>query len=142
MCSPWLRRTFSTATSRCSSPIPDRTVWPVSGSVRTTSDGSSSTSRASAADRRPASALLPASTATDTTGAAVFGGSRTSGASGAHSVDPARVPLSPTTATMSPATARSTSACRSAWTRRMRPIRSVRPVAASSTVSPFLIVPE
>ena len=109
--------------------MPDSTVWPVSGSVRTASDGSSSTSRASADASRSVSVLLRASTATETTGSATVGGSRTSGAAGAHRVAPARAAFSPTTATMSPATAWSTSACRSACTRRIRPIRSVRPRA-------------
>ncbi|CAM5526504.1 hypothetical protein SGRIM128S_09401 [Streptomyces griseomycini] len=121
--------------------MPDSTVWPVSGSVRTTSDGSSSASRPSADARRPVSVPLSASTATETTGSATPGGSRTSGAPGAHRVEPARADFSPTTATMSPATARSTWACRSARTRRIRPIRSARRAVASHTVSPFSIVP-
>lgn len=90
--------------------MPDRTSWPVSGSVRTISEGSSSTSRVNADTNRSASALPTASTATETTGSATVGGSRTNGAPGAHRVDPARADFSPTTATMSPATARSSGA--------------------------------
>lgn len=86
--------------------------------------------------------LLRVSTATETTGSATEGGSRTKGAAGAHSVAPARAALSPITATMSPATAPSTSECCPARTRRIRPIRSLRRAPTSSTASPFRIFPE
>jgi hypothetical protein len=88
------------------------------------------------------SAARRASMATDTTGSATTGGSRTSGSPGSQRVAPALAVFGPVTATMSPATAVSTSQTRSAWTRTSRMIRSARRAPASHTATPFRSVPE
>ena len=98
--------------SRCSSPMPLITVWPISGSTPTRNDGSSAASLPSAADSFSWSALVFGSTATSITGSGNSMRSSTTWRSTSDSVSPVVVFLSPTSATMSPARASLTSSRR------------------------------
>ena len=93
----------STSTSRCSSPIPEISVWPVSSLVRTWKVGSSSASRPSAVDIFSWSAFVLGSIATLITGSGNSIVSSLIGRSGAASVSPVATCLIPTAAAMSPA---------------------------------------
>src|SRR5580698_1729309 len=78
----------STMISRCSSPIPEMTVWPVSSSVRTRNVGSSSASFWRAMPILSCSALVFGSTATEMTGSGNVICSRTIGYFSSQSVSP------------------------------------------------------
>ena len=88
--------------SRCSSPIPEITVWPVSSSKRTTNVGSSSASFCSPVPSLSWSAFVFGSTATLITGVGKLMDSSTTGLSGSQIVSPVVACFRPTTATMSP----------------------------------------
>src|SRR3954451_15758936 len=118
----------STRTSRCSSPIPEISVWPVSSFVWTWNVGSSSASRPSATDIFSWSDFVFGSTATLITGSGNSMVSRLIGASGAASVSPVTTCLMPTPAAMSPAWTSETSSRSFACIIRIRPMRSVRPL--------------
>jgi hypothetical protein len=91
-----LRR--STMISRCSSPIPEMSVCPVSSSVSTRNVGSSSASRVSPVESLSWSAFDFGSTATEMTGVGKVMDSRTTGFCGSQSVSPVVVSFSPTKA--------------------------------------------
>ena len=88
--------------SRCSSPIPEMTVCPVSSSNFTTNVGSSSESFARPLPSLSWSAFVFGSTATEMTGIGKVIDSRTTWLSGSQIVSPVVVCFRPTTATMSP----------------------------------------
>ena len=83
--------------------MPEMTVWPVSSSLRTWKVGSSSPRRWSATESFSWSTLVFGSIERCTTGSGNCIASSTTGASGAQSVSPVEVCLSPTPAAMSPA---------------------------------------
>lgn len=83
--------------------MPDTTVWPVSRSVLTRNDGSSSARRWMAAPSFSWSARDLGSMATSITGIGKSIDSSTTGFAGSHNVSPVVVWRSPITATMSPA---------------------------------------
>ncbi len=128
--------------SRCSSPIPEMSVCPVSSSVRTRKVGSSSDSRCSPLPSLSWSPFVFGSTATEITGSGKVIDSSTIGAVSIASVSPVVVCLRPTPAAISPAPIISRSSRWFACICRMRPIRSVLPVVVLRTRSPALIWPE
>ncbi len=93
------------------------TVWPLSASVSTWKEGSSSASRAMASPSFSWSPLVSGSIATRITGAGKSMDSSTTGAAGSHRVSPVPVAFSPMTATMSPAPASAISSRRFACIR-------------------------
>ena len=128
--------------SRCSSPMPAISVWPVSSSEVTRNVGSSSERRARPLPSLSWSAFDFGSTATEITGSGKVIDSSTIGADSAASVSPVVVDLRPTPAAISPAPISSRSSRWFACIWRMRPIRSVLPVVVFMTRSPALILPE
>ncbi len=128
--------------SRCSSPIPEMSVCPVSSSVRTRKVGSSSDRRWRPLPSLSWSPFVFGSTATEITGSGKVIDSSTIGAVSIASVSPVVVCLSPTPAAISPAPMLSRSSRWFACIWRMRPIRSVLPVVVLRTRSPALIWPE
>ena len=127
--------------SRCSSPMPAISVWPVSSSVVTRNVGSSSASRASAVPSLSWSAFDLGSTATEITGSGNVIDSSTIGADSTDRVSPVVVCFRPTPAAISPAPISSRSSRWFACICRMRPIRSVLPVVVFRTRSPALSLP-
>ncbi len=89
--------------SRCSSPMPEILVWPVSLSVSTLKVGSSCISLASPWPSFSWSALVFGSTASAMTGAGKLIDSSTTGFCGSQMVSPVMTFLRPTAAAMSPA---------------------------------------
>ena len=128
--------------SRCSSPMPEMTVCPVSSSVRTRKVGSSSDSRVRACPSFSWSCLVLGSIARPMTGSGNVICSRITGSAGSVSVSPVVVDLRPTAATMSPAVTLSTSSRWFACIIRRRPTRSLRSLVAFMTAAPVEIVPE
>ncbi len=128
--------------SRCSSPIPEMSVCPVSSSVRTWKVGSSSDRRCSPEPSLSWSAFVFGSIATEMTGSGKFIDSSRIGAESTASVSPVVVCLRPTAATISPAPIDSRSSRWFACICSSRPIRSVLPVVAFRTRSPALTFPE
>ena len=128
--------------SRCSSPMPEMTVWAVSSSVRTRKVGSSS-------DRRPRawasfswSCLVLGSMARPITGSGKVIRSRITGSAASVSVSPVVVDFRPTAATMSPAETVSTSSRWLACIISSRPTRSLRSFVALMMLVPLETVPE
>ena len=128
--------------SRCSSPIPEMSVCPVSSSVRTRNVGSSSVRRWRPAPSLSWSPFVFGSIATEITGSGNVIDSRTIGAVSIASVSPVVVAFRPTTAAISPAPISSRSSRWFACIWRIRPMRSVLPVVVFSTRSPWFIWPE
>ena len=128
--------------SRCSSPMPEMSVCPVSSSVVTRKVGSSSARRCRPAPSLSWSAFDFGSTATEITGSGNVIDSSTIGAFSAASVSPVVVFLRPTPAAISPAMIESRSSRWFACIWRMRLMRSVLPVIVFRTRSPALSVPE
>ena len=128
--------------SRCSSPIPEMSVCPVSSSVVTRKVGSSSARRWRPAPSLSWSAFDFGSTATEMTGSGKLIDSSTIGALSAESVSPVVVNFRPTPAAISPALISSRSSRWFACIWRMRLIRSVLPLVVFRTRSPDLIRPE
>ena len=128
--------------SRCSSPIPEMSVCPVSSSVATRKVGSSSARRCRPVPSLSWSPFDFGSTATEMTGSGNVIDSSTIGAFSAESVSPVVVSLRPTPAAISPAMIASRSSRWFACIWRMRLIRSVLPVIVLRTRSPALSVPE
>ncbi len=89
--------------SRCSSPMPEILVWPVSLSVSTLKVGSSCISLARPLDSFSWSLLVFGSTASAITGAGNWIDSSTTGAFVSQMVSPVVTFLRPTAAAMSPA---------------------------------------
>ena len=89
--------------SRCSSPMPEILVWPVSGSVSTLKVGSSCISLARPVPSFSWSDLVFGSTARAITGAGKLIDSSTTGWSASQMVSPVVTFLRPTAAAMSPA---------------------------------------
>ena len=128
--------------SRCSSPIPEMTVCPVSSSNRTTNVGSSSASFASPAPSLSWSAFVLGSTATEMTGVGKLIDSSTTWSSGSQIVSPVVACFRPTTATMSPVYAAALSSRWFACICRMRPMRSLRSFVEFITCEPLWSTPE
>ena len=110
--------------SRCSSPMPEMIVWPVSGSVCTRKVGSSCMSLPSAWPSFSWSALVLGSMDTAITGSGKLMDSRATGAFGSQMVSPVVTFFSPTAAAMSPAQTSEISSRLLACILRMRPKRS------------------
>ena len=89
--------------SRCSSPMPEMIVWPVSSSVRTRKVGSSSVSRCRPAPSLSWSPFVFGSIATEITGSGNSIVSSRIGAVSIASVSPVDVFFRPTMAAISPA---------------------------------------
>ena len=128
--------------SRCSSPIPAMSVCPVSSSEDTRKVGSSSASRCSAPLSLSWSAFVFGSIATEMTGSGNDIDSSTIGSDSTAKVSPVVVNLRPTAAAISPAPISSRSSRWFACICRMRPIRSVLPVAVFRTRPPAFTWPE
>ncbi len=128
--------------SRCSSPIPEMSVCPVSSSVRTRKVGSSSERRCSALPSLSWSPFVFGSIATEITGSGKVIDSSLIGAVSIARVSPVVVCFRPTTAAISPAPISSRSSRWFACICRMRPIRSALPVVVFRTRSPCFICPE
>ena len=110
--------------SRCSSPMPAISVWPVSSCVFTRKVGSSSERRARPAASLSWSDFVFGSTATSITGSGNTMFSSRIGLAGSVSVSPVVVNLRPTAAAISPAPISSRSSRWLACICRMRPTRS------------------
>ena len=128
--------------SRCSSPIPEMSVCPVSSSVRTRKVGSSSDRRCRPWPSLSWSPFVFGSTATEITGSGNSIASSLIGAVSTESVSPVVVFLTPTSAAISPAMISSRSSRWFACIWRMREMRSVLPVVVFMTLSPALSTPE
>ena len=113
--------------SRCSSPIPEMMVCPISSSVVARKVGSSLARAARAMESRSWPSLVLGSIATETTGSGNSIASSTIGLFSTHSVSPVLAFRSPTAAAMSPAATRLTSSRLLACIRRRRPTRSLVP---------------
>ena len=118
--------------------MPEMIVWPVSSSVRTRKVGSSSDRRPSAVDIFSSSTFDLGSMATSTTGSGNVIASRMIGWSSEQSVSPVVTRLKPMPAAMSPASTSVISSRLLACICTRRPMRSLLPVVALSTVSPVL----
>ncbi|MNC35005.1 hypothetical protein D3C75_834700 [compost metagenome] len=128
--------------SRCSSPIPEMMVWPVSSSVLTRNDGSSWASLPRAIPIFSWSALVFGSTATEITGSGKSIRSRMIGLSMEHRVSPVVTSFMPISAAMSPARHSLISSRWLACICTIRPTRSFLPFTEFSTESPELSTPE
>ena len=113
--------------SRCSSPIPEILVWPVSLSVSTLKVGSSCMSLARPLPSFSWSLFVFGSTASAMTGAGNWIDSRTTGCSGSQIVSPVVTLRRPTAAAMSPAQTSLISSRLLACIFRRRPMRSFWP---------------
>ena len=132
----------SVSISKCSSPIPDITVCPVSSSYWTRKVGSSSDNLTKASDNLSWSALAFGSIATETTGSGNSIFSRSMGFSRSQNVSPVEVSFKPTAAAISPANTSSTSSLWSACILTIRPNLSRSPVTVLRTLEPDLALPE
>ena len=128
--------------SRCSSPMPEMMVCPVSSSLRTWKVGSSSARRCSEAASFSSSALVLGSMATAMTGSGNSIDSSTIGLDGSERVSPVLVDFRPMAAAMSPAYSSSRSSRWLACICRMRLMRSRLPLVEFETYEPALSVPE
>ncbi len=122
--------------------MPFMIVSPESGSVVMRKDGSSWTILFRATPSFSVPALSFGASAIEMTGSGNTIGSSVAGFFASASVWPVCVFFMPSSATMSPACAESSSSRELACISTMRPIRSVLPVKVFSTLSPFLIRPE
>ena len=125
--------------SRCSSPMPAMTVWPVSSSVRTRKVGSSSDRRWRAVASFSWSCLVFGSIARSMTGSGNVIRSRITGSAVSVSVSPVVVDFRPTAATMSPAETSSTSSRWFACIISRRPARSLRSFVALMIAEPLFM---
>ena len=116
--------------SRCSSPIPEMIVWPVSASVRTRNDGSSMASFCSASASLSWLACVFGSMAIEMTGSGNSMSSSTTGDFSSESVSPVAVTRRPTAAAMLPQVTSLTSSRLLACICRRRPMRSRLPFVA------------
>ncbi len=145
---PWLASTLnsrfkrSMMISRCSSPIPEITVCPVSSSVFTVNVGSSSASLASPLESLSRSFWVLGSTAIPITGSGKSIASRMIGLFSSHSVSPVRISLKPTPAPMSPVPIKSFGFCLLECIWKRREIRSFFPERGLYTYDPASISPE
>ena len=136
-------------TSKCSSPIPEITVWPESGSVDTLNVGSSLWNRASAFEKLPEPSRVVGETASDMTGSGTFIDVSDSLRGAAAPPPPPPPPTkvspdeqsTPKTATMSPADADAASTISSECIRTSRGTLTRLPVATLSTESPLASLP-
>ena len=116
--------------SRCSSPIPEISVCPVSASVLTVNDGSSMASLASARPSFSWLACVLGSMAIEITGAGNSITSSTTGAFSSHRVSPVVVTRRPAAAAMLPQVTSLMSSRLLACMRSRRPMRSRLPLVA------------
>ncbi len=128
--------------SRWSSPCPPMRTWPVSSSVLTRKDGSSSASFWSALESLSWSVLVFGSIAISMTGFGNSIRSRMIGASVVVMVSPVVVSLRPASATMSPVMHASTSSRELACIWSMRPTRCLASLVTLTTCDPVSSVPE
>ena len=128
--------------SRCSSPMPEILVWPVSLSVSTLKVGSSCISLARPLLSFSWSLFVFGSTASAITGAGNWIDSSTTGASESQIVSPVVTCFRPTAAAMSPAQTSLISSRLFACILSRRPMRSRWPFVVLSAVSPVFIEPE
>ena len=124
---PNSRLSRSTMISRCSSPMPEMSVWPLSSSVRTLNVGSSCWSLCRAPPSLSSSALLRGSIAIEITGSGKSMDSRMIGCSSEQRVSPVMQSRRPTAAAMSPACTSLISSRLFACICSRRPTRSRRP---------------
>src|SRR6056297_3091333 len=136
------RRILSTRMSRCSSPIPEMIVCPVSSSVLTRKDGSSCASLPSAMPIFSWSGFDLGSTATDITGSGNSIRSSTIGLSVSQSVSPVVTSFRPTAAAISPASTSLISSRLLACIWTIRPTRSFFSFTELKTPVPLSSLPE
>ena len=136
------RRIRSTRISRCSSPIPEIIVWPLSSSVLTLNEGSSWASLPKATPIFSWSALVLGSTATEITGSGNSMRSRIILSLSAQSVSPVVVSLRPIAAAISPARTSLISSLLLACICTIRPTRSRFILTELNTAVPLSRVPE